>query len=160
MVELSDSYELGWRRQEHSGDVEEDNKGVQNYGASVLPEIGEALKFREYLPVYSFKAACGSLAEGQEAEIEGWIKVEGRGKLDPTQFIVRTEGVSMEGLIPDGALCIMRKLGGGGLEGKTILVQRNDASDSESGSAYTIKTSCVRGRRSCSRRRIRSATFP
>lgn len=106
----------------------------------ILSEIGEALKFREYLPVYSFKAACGPLAEGQEAEIEGWIKVEGRGKLDQTQFVVRTKGVSMAGLIPEGAMCVMRKIGGGDLEGKTILVQRNDVSDPESGGAYTIKT--------------------
>ena len=115
--------------------------------SEVLREIGEALKFREYLPVYSFKAACGPLAGGQEVEVEGWIKVEGHGKLDPTQFVVRTEGVSMEGLIPEGAMCIMRKLGGGGLEGKTILVQRNDVSDPEGGGAYTIKTFTRKGKK-------------
>ena len=105
----------------------------------ILHEVGEALRYREYLPVYSLRAACGPLADGEEAEAEGWVKVEGHGKLDETQFVVRTAGVSMEGLIPEGAMCIMRKLGGGGLEGKTILVQRNDASDLESGGAYTIK---------------------
>ena len=71
----------------------------------------------------------------------------GYGKLDPTQFVVRTKGVSMEGLIPDGAMCVMRKLGGGDLEGKTILVQRNDASDPENGGAYTIKTFTHKGKK-------------
>ena len=41
----------------------------------------------------------------------------------------------------------MRKLGGGELEGKTILIQRNDASDPESGGAYTIKTFSRKGKK-------------
>lgn len=113
----------------------------------ILHEVGEALRYSEYLPVYSLRAVCGPLADGEEVKAEGWIKVEGHGKLDSTQFVVRTEGLSMEGLIHEGAMCIMRKLGGGGLEGKTILVQRNDASDPESGGAYTIKKFTRKGKK-------------
>ncbi len=90
---------------------------------------------------------CGPFADGQEVEADGWVKVTGRGMLDPTQFVVRTKGVSMEGLIPEGAMCVMRKLGGGDLDGKTILVQRNDASDPENGGAYTIKTFTRKGKK-------------
>lgn len=113
----------------------------------ILSEIGKAQKYRKYLQVYSFKAACGPLAEGQEAEIEGRIKVEGQGKHDQTQFIVRTKRVSMAGHIPEGAMCVMQKIGGGNLEGKTILVQRNDVSDPESGGTYTIKTFTKEGKK-------------
>ena len=112
----------------------------------ILREVDATQRFKEYLPLYSFKAACGPLVGGQEAEIEGWVKVEGIGKLDATQFVVRTEGESMEGLIPHGAMCVMRKLGGGGLEGKTILVQRNDMGDPEGGGAYTIKKFTRKGK--------------
>jgi len=60
-------------------------------------------------------------------------------KLDNTQFVVKTEGISMEGLIPNGAYVIFRKLGGGNVEGKTLLVQCHEAYDPESGGAYTVK---------------------
>ena len=53
----------------------------------------------------------------------------------------------MEGLIPQGAVCVMRKLGGGSLEGKTILVQRNELGDPDSGGAYTIKKFTRSGKR-------------
>ena len=105
----------------------------------ILSEIGEELKYRSWLPVYSLEAACGPLAEGVAVEAEGWIKAEGCGKLDETMFVVKTKGLSMKGLIPEGAYVILRKLGGGDLEGKTLLIQRNDVSDPESGGAYTIK---------------------
>lgn len=106
----------------------------------VLADVAENLRYKSYLPLYSFKAACGPLSEGAEAHVEGWIKVTGHGRLDDSHYVVRTEGVSMEGLIPNGSLCIMRKLGAGDMNGKTLLVQRNDASDPEDGGAYTIKT--------------------
>ncbi len=108
-------------------------------------EVAAKEKFKTRLPVYSLTAACGPLAEGREVEPVGWAKVAGHGRLDETQFVVKTEGVSMEGLIPDGAFVVLRKLGGGGLEGKTVLVQRNEASDPEGGGAYTIKTFTRKG---------------
>ena len=38
---------------------------------------------------------CGPLTDGQEVKADGWVKVTGHGKLDPTQFVVRTKGVSI-----------------------------------------------------------------
>ena len=71
-------------------------------------------------------------------EPSGWIKVENCGRIDDTQFVVKTEGASMEGLIEEGSYAIFRKLGGR-LEGKVLLVQRLEAGDPETGGAYTIK---------------------
>lgn len=112
-----------------------------------LSEIGEELKYRSWLPVYSLEAACGPLAEGVAVEVEGWIKAEGCGKIDETMFVVKTKGLSMEGLIPEGAYVILRKLGGGDMDGKTLLIQRNNVSDPESGGAYTIKKFMREGNR-------------
>ena len=97
------------------------------------------MRFKEYLPVYSLRAACGHFGDGEEVEPYGWMKVEGCGRLDDTQFVVKTEGTSMEGLIEEGSYAIFRRLGGGDLEGKVLLVQRLEAGDPESGGAYTIK---------------------
>jgi len=112
---------------------------ARELSSEVVCEIAEELKYNGWLPVYSLRAACGPLADGEEVSPDGWVKVEGHGKLDDTQFVVKTEGVSMEGLIPEGSAVIFRKLGGGDLEGKTILVQCHEAHDPESGGAYTVK---------------------
>ena len=77
--------------------------------------------------------------EGREVVQDAWVKVEGKGRLDDTQFVVKTKGVSMEGLIEEGSYAIFRKLGGGDLEGKVLLIQRLEAGDPESGGAYTVK---------------------
>ena len=86
----------------------------------------------------SLRAACGHFGDGEEVEPDGWIKVVNCGRLDDTQFVVKTEGTSMEGLIEEGSYAIFRRLGGG-LEGKVLLVQRLEAGDPETGGAYTIK---------------------
>ena len=104
----------------------------------ILSSVAAALRFREYLPVYSLRAACGYFGDGEEVEPDGWMKVEGCGRLDDTQFVVKTEGTSMEGLIEEGSYAIFRRLGGS-LEGKVLLVQRLEAGDPETGGAYTIK---------------------
>lgn len=108
-------------------------------GVEIKVDVPEKERFKTYLPYYSAVGKCGPFAVGQEVAQDGWVKVEGMGRLDDTQFVVKTEGVSMEGLIEEGSYAIFRKLGGGGLEGKVLLVQRLDAGDSETGGAYTIK---------------------
>lgn len=105
---------------------------------TTLETVPQELRFREYLPVYSLRAACGHFGDGEEVEPDGWMKVKGCGRLDDTQFVVKTEGASMEGLIEEGSYAIFRRLGGN-LEGKVLLVQRLEAGDPDSGGAYTIK---------------------
>ena len=110
----------------------------------VFDEIPNMFKFREYLPLYSLRAACGPFAEGRPVAPEGWVKVEGKGVLDDTQFVVKTEGASMEGLIEEGSYVILRRIGGP-LEGKDLLVQRFEVGDPENGGAYTIKKFTKKG---------------
>ena len=106
----------------------------------VLHEIGDALKFREYLPLYSLRAACGVLGEGRDVAPEGWVKADGVGRLDETMVVVRAVGDSMEPKIHDGDLCVVRKLGAVDYNNRIVLVQRNDkAADPETGGAYLLK---------------------
>ncbi len=108
-------------------------------GVEIKVDVPEKDRFKTYLPFYSAVGKCGPFADGQEVVQDGWVRVDGKGALDDTQFVVKTEGTSMEGLIEEGSYALFRKLGGGELEGKVLLVQRREASDPETGGAYTIK---------------------
>lgn len=106
----------------------------------IFETIPETLRFRDYLPLYSLKAACGVLGEGEIVEPEGWVKAEGIGKLDDTMAVVRAIGDSMEPTIHDGDLCVVRKLGAVDYNNRIVLLQRNDrAADPETGGAYLLK---------------------
>jgi phage repressor protein C with HTH and peptisase S24 domain len=112
----------------------------------ILDDVAESLRYREYLPLYSLRAACGVLGAGETVDPEGWVKVEGIGKLDKTMVVVHAEGDSMEPTIHDGDLCVVRKVGGGNYDDQIILVQRNDkSSDPESGGAYLLKKLVKKG---------------
>jgi len=106
----------------------------------ILDDVVESLRFREYLPFYSFRAACGVLGAGEAVEPEGWVKAEGVGKLDKTMVVVQAVGDSMEPKIHDGDFCVVRKLGAVDYGDRIVLVQRNDQSaDPDSGGAYLLK---------------------
>ena len=105
----------------------------------ILAAVAEALRFREYLPVYTLRAACGYFGEGEPVEPEGWVKVENCGRLDEGMFVVRAKGRSMEPKIHDGDLCVMRKYEGGSRNGEIVLAQHREFYDSDSGGAYSIK---------------------
>lgn len=103
-------------------------------------EVAENLRFVSFLPLYTLEAACGYFTGGKIVEREGWVKAEGIGKLDNTMVVVRAVGNSMEQMIHDGDLCVVRKLGAVDYDNRIVLVQRNDrAADPESGGAYLLK---------------------
>lgn len=101
--------------------------------------VDNSLKFEDYLPAYSLKAACGYFGEGQDVEPEGWIKVSGIGNLNRNMFICKAIGRSMEPKIKDGSYCIFRTNIIGSRNNKIVLVQHNNAEDPESGGKYSIK---------------------
>ena len=109
-------------------------------------DVPETDRFKTYLPLYSTVAKCGQLASGQAVTQDGWVKVEGHGRLDETQFVVKAEGDSMTGLVEDGEYCVMRRVGGGNLENKTVLVQEYDAAGAEGGGAYALKKFTRKGK--------------
>ena len=54
-------------------------------------------------------------------------------------FVAQVVGKSMEPAIPDGAYCLFAAPVAGTRQGKTVLVQLRDATDSETGERYTVK---------------------
>ena len=118
----------------------------RKWGAIIEADVQSNLRYTEFLPLYSLKAACGVMGDGSSVEPEGWVKAKGIGRLDDTMAVVRAVGDSMEPKIHDGDLCVVRKLGAVDYNHRIVLVQRNDKSvDPASGGAYLLKEYVKKG---------------
>jgi len=119
----------------------EDYKGINQIPPSlrVEPTVNDDVKYVDFLPLYSIKAACGAFGAWQEVEEEGWVKAEGMGKLARNMFIIKAVGKSMEPRINDGDLCVFRAGVVGSRREKIVLVQHNDHFDSDNQGRYSIK---------------------
>lgn len=102
-------------------------------------EVNDDVKYIDYLPLYSLKAACGAFGGWQTVEENGWIKAEGIGKLNRSMFVVQAVGHSMEPRIMDGDFCVFRANVVGSRTNKIVLVQHNDHYDAENEGSYSIK---------------------
>ncbi len=105
----------------------------------IIESIDEKLKYQEFLPVYSFKAAAGYFGEGREEQPEGWMNITQIRKLNKLMFVCKVTGHSMEPIIPDGRYCIFKANVAGTRQGKILLVQHRSISDPEIGGSYTVK---------------------
>jgi len=112
---------------------------IEEMIAQIEADVEKHLQYTEYLPLYSFAAACGYFGEGEPAEVEGWVKVGDSRRLSRNMFIVRARGKSMEPQIPEGSYCIFKAPVVGTRNGKIVLVQHRDIFDSDHGGAYSIK---------------------
>ena len=107
--------------------------------AEIVPMVSQSEQYTTYLPVFSMKAACGYFGEGELVEEDGWMRVEGMGKLNRNMFVVQASGHSMEPRIHDGDYCVFRANPAGSRNGKVVLVQHRNYYDDDSGGAYSIK---------------------
>jgi len=105
----------------------------------IEPVVNDDVKYIDFLPVYSIKAACGYFGEGDIVSELGWIQVEGIGKLNRNMFVVQASGHSMEPMIKDGDFCVFRANPAGSRQGKVVLVQHRNYYDSDYTGAYSIK---------------------
>lgn len=105
----------------------------------IEPIVNDDVKFIDFLPVYSIKAACGYFGEGEEVSELGWIRAEGVGKLNRNMFVVQATGHSMEPRINDGDFCVFRANPAGSRQGKVVLVQHSHYYDADYSGAYSIK---------------------
>ena len=105
----------------------------------IEPVVNDDVKYIDFLPVYSIKAACGYFGEGEDVSELGWIQVDGLGKLNRNMYVVQASGHSMEPLINDGDYCVFRVNPAGSRQGKIVLVQHLNFYDSDYAGAYSIK---------------------
>jgi len=97
----------------------------------------EARPFRTHLPLYTLRAAAGSLGEEMESAAEDWVPAPEDLRLTPDLFVAHVVGRSMEPRIPDGSLNLFRLHPAGSRQGKILLIQRFGAVDETA--RYTIK---------------------
>lgn len=105
----------------------------------IEPVVNDDVKYIDFLPVYSIKAACGYFGEGDEVSELGWIRAEGVGKLNRNMYVVQASGHSMEPRINDGDFCVFRANPAGSRQGKIVLVQHTNYYDADYSGAYSIK---------------------
>lgn len=105
----------------------------------IEPVVNDDVKYIDFLPVYSIKAACGYFGEGEEVSELGWIRAEGVGKLNRNMFVVQASGHSMEPRINDGDFCVFRANPAGSRQGKIVLVQHSNYYDADYAGACSIK---------------------
>ena len=102
-------------------------------------DVAVEARFKDYLPYYSIRAACGYFGEGEEYSEEGWIRADNIGRLNRNMFVVRACGKSMEPRIHDGDYCVFSRAAGGSREGKIVLVQHYNDFDPDYSGSFSIK---------------------
>ncbi|MBL8218511.1 MAG: S24 family peptidase [Bryobacterales bacterium] len=111
-----------------------DRAAERLYRRHVAPKV---LPFRTHLPLYSARVAAGRFLEDNEVDAEEWVETPAGLRFEEGMFVVRITGRSMEPKIPDGSLCVFQAGVTGSRQGKLLLVERRDVS--ESGGRYTVK---------------------
>ena len=102
-------------------------------------------EYKDALPVYSLKAACGKFGEGQDVEPLGWVDVPAKKGMSEGWFVIQAVGKSMESKIPDNSYCVFKPVSAGTKNGKILLVQHHDINDNDNdndndtGGSYTLK---------------------
>jgi phage repressor protein C with HTH and peptisase S24 domain len=93
--------------------------------------------FRTHVPLFTLRAAAGSLGEEMAAEPEGWIPAPEGMRLDKGLFAAHVVGRSMEPRIPDGSLNLFRLNPVGSRQGRILLIERFGVTDASA--RYTVK---------------------
>jgi phage repressor protein C with HTH and peptisase S24 domain len=94
-------------------------------------------QFRTHVPLYSLRAAAGSLGEEMPSAEEDWVRAPDGMRLDPGVFVAHVVGRSMEPRIPDGSLNLFRLNPVGSRQNKILLIQRFGVTDESA--RYTVK---------------------
>jgi uncharacterized protein len=93
------------------------------------------------VPVIDLRIAAGSFSDTQSLEetAEIWVCLPDWIRPQPSLFVARVEGESMNRRIPNGSWCLFRANPTGTREGKVVVVQHRSIADPETGGRYTIK---------------------
>ena len=107
----------------------------------ILHEVGEALRYREYLPLYTLAAACGRFGEERLVEEPtNWVWISGRLTRNENLYVVRAVGHSMEPRIRDGEYCVFEyRMDEVPEDNAIVLAEHADVIDGETRGAYSIK---------------------
>lgn len=109
----------------------------------VLVNPDEDEKFIRLVPLYPLEIAAGGFMDSAlPSEPDGWVDMSGasgRSRFDPSMFVARVQGKSMEPFIPDGSYCLFSCNVGGTRQGRVVLARHGGQTDAETGAAFTVK---------------------
>ena len=130
----------GWPGAFQTGDAQAAAPKVIPFRPRIV-QPGPKERYVTCVPFVPLKVAAGAFSDPQHIDDDGfeWAAVETKRRLRPGMFVAQVVGKSMEPTIPDGAYCLFAAPVEGTRQGKTVLVQLRDATDSESGERYTVK---------------------
>ena len=114
-------------------------KRIHSVNPNVLQEIANELKYREYLPLYSMRAACGAFGAEERVEPDGWVKVHGVRARNDRLYVVRAIGHSMAPRILDGEYKVFEFRNGSCDSDEIVLVEHVGIVDGDTLGAYSIK---------------------
>lgn len=136
---LSNTLRLSERRTVVVGDFERALERLYRQEIEGRQSAVTVIPFRTHVPVYSLRAAAGRFGPEQEpeAEPEGWVPAPPGLRSAEDYFACHVQGRSMEPRIPDGSLCLFRKIPAGSRQGKLVLVRHRGAT--ETGGEFTVK---------------------
>ena len=105
----------------------------------ILESINAEKELINPIPFYDFYAAAGSFSEMQSEK--NFKFIEGpKNSENKDYFACRIVGESMNRVIPNGSICLLKTYAGGSRNGKIVLVENMDIQDPDFNSAFTIKT--------------------
>jgi DUF2075 family protein len=123
--------------------------------AVVLPfkrlSLAEARPFENCVPLYDLKVAAGKFSDEQQVTelYEGlsgqvisdneWVELPDAFRHRRGLFVAQVVGESMNRRIPNGAWCLFKLNPEGSRQGKVVLVQHRDITDTDTGGHYTVK---------------------
>lgn len=111
----------------------------------------EVRPFENCVPLYDLKVAAGKFSDeqqvtelydglsGQDISDNEWVELPDAFHHRRGLFVAQVVGESMNRRIPNGAWCLFRLKPAGTRQGKVVLVQHRDITDTDSGGHYTVK---------------------
>jgi SOS-response transcriptional repressor LexA len=130
---LSNALRVSERR---SVDVDSFSRVVERLFSDHVEKVA-VQPFQTHVPLYSLRAAAGSLGEEMESAAEDWVPAPEGMRLSLDLFVAHVVGHSMEPRIPDGSLNLFRLHPAGSRQNKILLIQRLGVTDETA--RYTVK---------------------
>jgi phage repressor protein C with HTH and peptisase S24 domain len=125
-----------------SARLDADEVSSERVIVELFPKEAQPKPLSDYLPYYSLAIAAGGFLAGDAPEPEGWVNAAKHGypkRLSEGMFVTRVVGESMAPTIKNGSYCVFRSPVEGSRQGRIVLVQRRNMTDSETGGSYTVK---------------------
>lgn len=110
----------------------------------VVDAVERGEEYSTAVPVHDLAASAGAFGDEQIPTSIGWMRVAASRQLTSDMFVARVVGRSMEPGIPNGSWCLFRQFTAGApppisLDGRRVVVELRNATDPDTGGAYTLK---------------------